>query len=122
VRRAERSSKVIWETVRIVGERVGVRATTHALRRAFAVAFLTSHPGAIESLQALMNHSRIDTTQVYLRAFNRSKAMEVVRDLSWGLGLPPQAQEAESLPEAQEAGLPPQAEEAHTGFEPVLPP
>ena len=38
---------------------------------AFAVAFLTTHPDAIESLQALMNHSRIDTTQVYLRALNR---------------------------------------------------
>ena len=51
-----------------------------------------------------MNHSRIDTTQVYLRALNRSKAMEAVRDLSWGLGLQPQTLEA------------------HTGFEPVLPP
>jgi hypothetical protein len=111
VRRAERSNKLIWETVLRVGERVGVRATTHALRRAFAVAFLTSHPGAIESLQALMNHARIDTTQVYLRALNRSKAMEVVRDLSWRSGGPPQA---------EEPGLPPQAEEAHTGFEPVL--
>jgi integrase/recombinase XerD len=83
VRRIERSNKVIWETVLRVAERVGVRATVHALRRAFAVAFLTSHPGAIESLQALMNHSRIDTTQVYLRALNKSKAMEPVRDLSW---------------------------------------
>ena len=54
-----------------MGERVGVRATVHAMRRAFAVAFLTSHPGAIEALQAL-NHSRM----VYLRALNRSKAME----------------------------------------------
>jgi integrase len=104
VRRAERSNKIIWETVQRAGERVGVRATVHSLRRAFAVAFLTSHPGAIEALQALMNHSRIDTTQVYLRALNRSKAMEAVRDLSWGLGLQPSP------------------EEAHTGFEPVLPP
>ena len=104
VRRAERSNKIIWETVLRVAERVGVRATVHALRRAFAVAFLTTHPGAIESLQALMNHSRIDTTQVYLRALNKSKAMEAVRDLSWGLGLQPRALEA------------------HTGFEPVLPP
>jgi integrase len=87
VRRAERSNKIIWETVMRVADRVGVRATVHALRRAFAVAFLTSHPGAIESLQALMNHSRIDTTQVYLRALNKSKAMEAVRDLSWGPGL-----------------------------------
>jgi Phage integrase family len=76
ISRAERSNKIIWETVMRVADRVGVRATVHALRRAFAVAFLTSHPGAIESLQALMNHSRIDTTQVYLRALNRSKAME----------------------------------------------
>jgi integrase/recombinase XerD len=104
VRRSERSDKVIWETVRKVAERVGVKATVHALRRAFAVAFLESHPGALESLQALMNHSRIDTTQVYLRALNRSKAMEAVRDLSFGLGLQPQLVKA------------------HTGFEPVPPP
>jgi site-specific recombinase XerD len=37
-------------------------------------------------LQALMNHSGIETTQVYLRALNRSKMMAAVRDLSWGLG------------------------------------
>jgi Phage integrase family len=86
VRRAERCNKVIWNTVVIVAERVGVVATAHALRRAFAVAFLESHPGALESLQALMNHSRIDTTQVYLKALNRSKAMEAVRDLRWGSG------------------------------------
>jgi integrase len=104
VRRAERSDKVIWETVRKVAERVGVKATVHGLRRAFAVAFLESHPGALESLQVLMNHSRIDTTQGYLRALNRNKAMEAVRDLSWGLGLQP--------------GL----VKAHTGFEPVPPP
>jgi integrase/recombinase XerC len=86
VRRKERSNKIIWETVKGVAKRVEVTANVHALRRAFAVAFLTSHPGAIESLQALLNHSRIDTTQVYLRALNRSKVMEAVRDLSWGPG------------------------------------
>lgn len=104
VRRAERSNKIVWETVRRVAERVGVIANVHALRRAFAVAFLTSHPGALESLQALLNHSRIDTTQVYLRALNRSKVMEAVRDLSWGSGF-------------QSKGI-----KAHTGFEPVPPP
>jgi integrase len=104
VRRSERSNKIVWETVLRVAERVGVRATTHALRRAFAVAFLTTHPGALESLQALMNHSRIDTTQVYLRALNRSRAMEAVRDLSWG------------------SGFQSSREKAHTGFEPVPPP
>lgn len=34
VRRVERSDKVIWETVRKVAGRAGVKATTHALRRA----------------------------------------------------------------------------------------
>jgi integrase/recombinase XerD len=104
VRRAERSDKVIWESVVKVAERAGVKATTHALRRAFAVAFLESHPGALESLRVLMNHSRVDTTQVYLRALNRSQAMEAVRDLSWGTGFQSNR------------------EEAHTGFEPVPPP
>ncbi len=41
-----------------------------------------------------MNHSRIDTTQVYLRALNRSKAMEAVRDPSWDFGFQPQDEEA----------------------------
>ena len=104
VRRSERSSKVIWETVKEVAARVEVPANVHALRRAFAVAFLTSHPGALEALQALLNHSRIDTTQVYLRALNRSKVMEAVRDLSWG--------------SVFQSNL----GEAHTGFEPVPPP
>jgi hypothetical protein len=40
VRRQERSDKVIWETVLKVAGRVAVKATVHALRRAFAVAFL----------------------------------------------------------------------------------
>ena len=70
VRRKERSDKIIWKTVLRVANRVGVKATVHALRRAFAVAFLKGKPGAIDSLQALMNHSRIDTTQVYLRALS----------------------------------------------------
>jgi len=85
-----------------VASRAGVKATTHALRRAFAVAFLESHPGALESLRVLMNHSRVDTTQVYLRALDRSHLMEDVRDLTWGRGF---------LSDR---------EEAHTGFEPVL--
>ena len=83
----------------------GIKVTVHALRRAFAVSFLTSHPGALESLQALMSHSRIDTTEVYLRASNRDAAMEAVRDLSWN-----------------SSGFQSNTEKAHTGFEPVPPP
>jgi hypothetical protein len=36
-------------------------------------------PELLRSLQALMNHSRIDTTQIYLRALNKTKVMEAVR-------------------------------------------
>ena len=113
VRRTERSNKVIWSTVVKVAERAGVRSTVHALRRAFAVAFLTSNPGAIEALKELLNHSRIDTTQTYLNALNRSKLMEPVRDLSWtsSTEFPSQRPETAHL-----------QEKAHTGFEPVPPP
>jgi integrase len=113
VRRSERTNKIVYETVVKVAERAGIKATAHALRRAFAVAFLTSHPGAIESLQALMNHSRVDTAQVYLRALNRSQAMEAVRDLSWSTPIEFVYQAPEA---AQFQG------KAHTGFEPVPPP
>ena len=104
VRRTERSSKVIWETVRRVAERAGVRAHVHAIRAAFAVRFLETHPGDLEALQPLMGHTRLETTAVYLRRLNRVKAMERVKDLSW------------------RSVFPPQAVEAHTGFEPVPPP
>ncbi len=108
VRRAERSNKVIWETVRQIADQAGVRATTHALRRAFAVQFLENNPGAIETLKELLNHARIDTTQTYLNALNRSKLMEPVRSLSWtsSIGFPSQEPESAQL-----------QEEAHTGLE-----
>ena len=50
---------------------------------------------------SLLRCSRVDTTQVYLRALDRSQAMEAVRDLSWG------------------SGFQSNREKAHTGFEPV---
>jgi hypothetical protein len=50
-----------------------------------------------------MNH-HASTQRITLRALNKSKAMEPVRDLSWGLGFQPEAVKA------------------HTGFEPVPPP
>jgi integrase/recombinase XerD len=102
VRRAERSDKVIWETVQKVAGRVGVRTHVHALRAAFAVQFDEQHPGQIDTLKELLGHNRLETTLVYLRRKNRAKAMETVKDLSWRSGV-----------------FPPDAEEAHTGFEPV---
>jgi integrase len=64
----ERSAKVVWETVRRVAERAGIQAHAHAIRAAFAVHYLETHPGDLEALQALMGHTRSDTTQVYLRS------------------------------------------------------
>jgi hypothetical protein len=48
-----------------------------------------------------MDHSKMETTQIYLRRLDRERAMERVRDLSWG------------SPFASIPG------KARTGFEPV---
>ena len=105
-----RGSKVIYETVTKVGQRAGVRTHVHALRAAFAVHFLETHPGRIESLKELMGHDRIETTMVYLRRMNRARAMEDVRDLSWAL----------NPANSGVSGFEVRAVKAHTGFEPVL--
>jgi integrase len=105
VRRSERSDKVIWETVRRVAARAGVQAHVHALRAAFAVHFIDTHPDKALALQDLLGHKRMETTvRHYLRRRDKERLMGAVRDLSWSSLLPPKAQEA------------------HTGFEPVLPP
>jgi hypothetical protein len=44
VRRSERSDKIIWERVRRVAAKTGVRAHVHALRAAFAVQFIDMTP------------------------------------------------------------------------------
>jgi hypothetical protein len=84
VRRPERSSKVIWETVRRVAERANVRSHAHALRAAFAVRFNEAHPDQLLTLKDLLGHARLETTLVYLRRRKKQLAMERVRDLSWG--------------------------------------
>ena len=85
-----RSSKFVWETVRIVAARAGVNAHPHAIRAAFATLFLESNPNRLTALQALMGHERVDTTMIYLRRLNRDRDMESVRDLSWDAPLPEQ--------------------------------
>ena len=80
--------------MRRVAARAGVTAHVHAIRAAFAVRFLESHPGDLEALQPLMGHSRLETTAVYLRRLNRVQAMERVRDLTWRSVFPPNAAEA----------------------------
>ena len=55
------------------------------------------------ALQRLMGHSKMETTQIYLRRLDRERAIERVRDLSWGFPFTSTAVEA------------------RTGFEPVNP-
>jgi integrase/recombinase XerD len=86
--RGERGHKVIYETVVKIADRAGVRAHPHSIRAAFAVAFDEAHPDALISLKELLGHSRIETTMTYLRRKNKQKAMEPVRDLSWGSVFP----------------------------------
>jgi site-specific recombinase XerD len=83
-RTGARDDRVIWRTVKRIGRRVGVDVHPHSLRAAFAVHFLETHPGELEALQRLMGHSKIETTQIYLRRLDRERQMERVRDLSWG--------------------------------------
>ena len=54
------------------------KRTPHSLRAAFAVRFRETHPGELEALQRLMGHSKIETTQIYLRRYNDERAMERV--------------------------------------------
>ncbi len=80
----ERDDRVIWRIVKALGDRAGVEVHPHSLRAAFAVQFLETHPGELEALQRLMGHSKIETTQIYLRRLDQERAMERVKDLSWG--------------------------------------
>jgi hypothetical protein len=140
----ERSNKIVYEIVKSVGDRAGVTVHPHALRAAFAVHFLETAPNRIQALKELMGHDDIGTTMTYLRRFNRSRDMEVVRGLSWSSNrFPPtgaahspepgrsqmggaEGGESPETPAAGDgdfpSGLPPEAVEAHTGFEPVFSP
>lgn len=83
VRKGDRDDRVIWRLVKKVAARAGVETDVHALRRAFAVAYLEANPRDTESLRLLMGHRNIATTQRYWSALDRDRAMEQVRTLSW---------------------------------------
>ncbi len=102
-RNRERSPKVIYDTVKKVAARAGVRTHVHALRAAFAVRMDELYPGRLVAVKELLGHSRIETTMVYLRRQDKAREMETVRGLTWGSVFPPNA------------GVPP------AGFEPALP-
>jgi integrase len=127
-RSGDRDDRIIWRLVTRVAERAGVRCTVHALRAAFATFYLEHYPEkGILSLQALMGHESIQTTQVYLRKVDRRAQMEQVRDLAWSeVGVvepaitPTQALDADLAPAAK-PGLPTYRENPLVGaggFEP----
>lgn len=78
-----RDDRVIWRVVKRVASRAGVDTHVHALRAAFAVAYLEQHPGDTYGAQQLLGHVNPQTTQVYLRKLDKDTVMERVRDLSW---------------------------------------
>lgn len=86
-RQGDRDDRVIWRVVKRVAGRAGIEAHVHALRAAFAVFYLEQGLGPITSLQDLMGHASIRTTQDYLRRMDKEAGMESVRGLSWG-GVP----------------------------------
>jgi integrase len=122
VKRAERSDKVIWSTVKIVAARADVVSHVHALRAAFAVQFDEANPDQVIALKELLGHARIDQTLVYLRRKDKAKAMEAVRTLSWGSWNAPEFPSSEAAARRKAPVSRGFHEEAHTGFEPVPPP
>ena len=83
-REGDRDDRIIWRTVKNLGARGRGSAparSSRCLRRA-----LPREPsrGGRSALQRLMEHSKMETTQIYLRRLDRERAMERVRDLSWG--------------------------------------
>jgi site-specific recombinase XerD len=84
-RAGDRDDRVIWRVVRRVADRAGVRAHVHALRAAFAVYYLENFERDTFGLQELMGHNDPKTTRTYLRRYDKRRAMEPVRELTWGL-------------------------------------
>ena len=82
---------MIYDTVLKVADRAGVRCHVHALRAAFAVRMDELNPGRLVAVKELLGHSRVETTMVYLRRQDKAREMELVRGLSWGSGLSPNA-------------------------------
>ena len=93
----DRSPKVVYKLIKGLGERAGVDVHPHALRAAFAVAYLEARDangaplGDVLAAKDLLNHSRVETTLVYLRRRRKMVAKETVRGLSWAAQLQPRS-------------------------------
>lgn len=87
--KGDRDDRVIWRLVRRVADRAGVDAHVHALRAAFACFYLetATESTALVDLQEILGHASLETTRVYLRRLSRERAMDSVRNLSWGVAI-----------------------------------
>jgi integrase len=85
--RTPRTPKTAWRMVGRVSKRAGVRPLgPHMLRRGFANAFLRDTrlefgTADVWTLKLLMGHSRIDTTEDYLKDLEAEEAADVLRRL-----------------------------------------
>ena len=65
----------VWEMVRDAGRRQGTKASPHMLRHSFAT-HMVEHGADLRSVQTLLGHADIATTQVYTQvALGRLKAV-----------------------------------------------
>jgi site-specific recombinase XerD len=113
----ERDDRVIWRLVKDVAERAGVVTHVHALRAAFAVAYLEQNPGDVEALRLNLGHRQLATTQTYLRKLNAETAMARNRSLSWGVAMADETAVSE-LPQFADERLAVSQSVGAGGFEP----
>ena len=118
-----RTPKSLWAMVGRVSERAGVRRLgPHQLRRGFANQFLRETRDRFgvadtHTLQLLMGHSRIDTTEQYLEDLKAEDAAEVLRrlrakDVSQSQGSEPTLGQTLVFPLMEAAGIEPASADA----------
>ena len=71
-----RSYSGVKDGFRRLSRRSGVPFFPHQVRHTFAALFMENSGGDILSLQALMGHASIQTTQIYLAAYQRDHALK----------------------------------------------
>lgn len=118
-RKGNRDDRVIYRLVKKVAHRAGVDAHVHALRAAFAVFYLEQNGRDTYGLQQLLGHTRMSTTEIYLRRYDKRTAMQPVRNLSWaGAGATPGNAEAPERPQIAAFWLEASPSVGAEGFEP----
>jgi integrase/recombinase XerD len=84
--KVERANRIVWDIVKRVAARAGVKTHVHALRAEFACAYL-ERGGDLLGLQEILGHQKLDTTRIYLRKLDKQRAMEPVRGFTRGVSM-----------------------------------